>query len=796
MKGFLRMVPVALLIIAVSCGKEEKPPPPVSPVTFAAFGNTGLVTDNGLAFSVLAGAVNRLGVDFAVDLGNRLPDGAPSTGLDALWSAVDRDMEKFAVPVYPVAGTTDVFDAASDVAYGGHYGPSWYSLVRGGTTFIVLHTGDESYRFGFGTNPRIGGDQLDWLQNTLRKSEKSPVVIFMNRPLWQDAPGLWRDRLLPMFRSARVVLAVACSRDGLYDWGKVDGIRAVSTGCAGPMDRKGIGLVPHALIVRVHGDSVVFRVLGPGGAVREGIGLTAETKEKIDRFARLLDPPALKASDSWRISDTFDLALENPFPVTVSGALVFTVFKNTAWRIDPSNMEFTIEPKTTRTFHVSVQGTPPELGPQPSFKLDLKAGDVELSARTGTLAVKIPPQRTGTPVSVSARVADNIPYAFDGSPLRIAVEVEGNDTCGRLAIYRVESTEVPVCIHISNLSDYRRGVNEFVWNGRDLEGNRVSAGPLEYVVFVYNKKAPVTWVADGPPDETGTFTVEREPSGLVCRTHVDRSLAECRVGGTLGEPKAELPGQLDDVLDGLSIRGFVKDSGKRVFFTTSAGVVCTFVSGGRMRQDISFGDKGYIRLAAFRGRVIGGPAYGGGKLYVAVGGGMGKGPAVIVINGESGKIESQIDLESYYGRESEPPALAADEGGVVVAHPSADIILRLAHDGAIMWMNEAGDGVGDVDADGRSFIYGIGADQFGMSYVPSPGTSARVGVLGPDGRSLFRVILVRLPGLRVSSVYPMIEGKPSDGLYLVTRGGDRPYVFHVPYTIRAGEIVREERAVR
>jgi hypothetical protein len=40
----------------------------------------------------------------------------------------------------------------------------------------------------------------------------------------------------------------------------------------------------------------------------------------------------------------------------------------------------------------------------------------------------------------------------------------------------------------------------------------------------------------------------------------------------------------------------------------------------------------------------------------------------------------------------------------------------------------------------------------------------------------------------------MIEGKPSDGLYLVTRGGDRPYVFHVPYTIRSGEIVEKDGA--
>ena len=60
----------------------------------------------------------------------------------------------------------------------------------------------------------------------------------------------------------------------------------------------------------------------------------------------------------------------------------------------------------------------------------------------------------------------------------------------------------------------------------------------------------------------------------------------------------------------------------------------------------------------------------------------------------------------------------------------------------------------------------------------------------------YSVILVQLPGLRVSSVFPMIEGKSTDGLYFVTRSGDIPYVFHVPFTIKAGKIVDETELVR
>ena len=780
------------LIFSSACGSGNKASIPGKPVTFAVLGNTGLVADNGAALGSLISAINVNKVDFSVDLGNRLPEGIPSAGLEALWSAVDKDQEKFSAPVYPLAGVQDVFDYESELAYSSRYGPSWYFFTREGITFIALNTGDDSYRHGFGQGARIGDEQLEWLGICLTKTGKSPVVLFMHRPLWKDAPQVWRDRLLPQLKKGNVLLAVSCCEEGLFEWGEVDGIRAVSTGCTGPMLKKSLGLFPHALLVTVDGKKVRFRVLSPGGTVEDGIRINKQTVEKFRGFAQAFKPPVLTGSPSWRISESLNVRLANPFDFPLTGKLTFKTYPSTSWSIRPGELEIVVEPKAEKTYYLDIQGNPPELGPLPGYLMELKADKTDILSQVGALTFQIPRPRTGSPIPVSVITANVISYAFDGKPLRIPVSVKEPDTCGRVVIYRRNTSEVPVCVYISDLKDLRPSMNEFVWNGRSLEGGRVSPGPLSFMVFVYNKKAPVTWVAVGPSDPGGTFTVERDLSGLVGKTHTDHSLVLYRIGSSFGEPKAENLESIEELLDGMPLEGFAVDDRKRIFLATRAGIACAVLSGGRAALDASFGEQGYLRFNGIRGRKVGSPSFADGNLYVGIGGGMGKGPKILSIDCASGKIGSEIDLTGYFGTASAPPAVTADKSGIYVAHPEGEVVVRLSPQGDIIWMNEAGDLIGDRDGDGKSFVYGIGADKFGVSYVNATGTSVRCGVLGPDGRGLFRVIFVQLPGLRVSSVVPMIEGKESDGLYFVTRGGDIPYVFHVPFTVRTGTIVEKE----
>ncbi|MBN1290355.1 MAG: metallophosphoesterase [Candidatus Latescibacteria bacterium] len=784
-----------LSVFLFSCVNDEKYTPvniqPVS-ISFAAFGNSGLVTDDGKIFRDLAEELKKFDVDFAVDLGNRLPQDVPSSGVDGLLNMVNTDMETVSIPVYPVAGNQDIFDYASEVAYGSHFGPQWYSYERQGIYFIVLSTTDQSYRSGFGETPVLGEEQYGWLWDTLEdRLEGETVVVFMNSPVWDKAPGLWSNRFLPVFKTGDVDLIITCSDDGLFDWGTIDGIRAVSTGCTGPVHQKGIGLFPHFLLVTIDGEGSSFRVLSDDGSVKNGIDIDRNKRTVVQDIVDTITPPVLDTNMSWDISESVDLVLNNPLYETISGSLNFTTFKNTSWIVDPIAMQFSLAPGDTKTFHINFRGRNPDLSPVPVYNLALKIGDTPITENSGMILRKIPKQRTDERIPISARVPAIIPYSFDNKSLRVPIEVKDPDTCGRLIIYSEHDTEIPVCIHCSPLRDFKMGINEFSWNGADLEGKRVQTDSLSYYICVYNKTAPPTWVATGPPSPGGIFEIEKSAAGLIGRTHTDDSLIYYHLAGSVDTPRHDLLYSFGDILDGLPLIGFAFDTEERIFLTTRKGIVCAFLSGGVIRPDISFGDRGYVRFTEYRGRNIGHPVVHYGNIFFGIGAGGGKTPALISINKDTGEFDKEMPLGDYFRDSDLPPTVTASDNGLYVAHPDADTVLLLNFDGELIWVNEPGDTASEKDTDGRSFTYGIGVDIFGFSYVNTPGYSARCSVLGPDGTSLFRVILVILPGLRVSSVVPVIDGKSTDGLYFVTRGADIPYVFHVPYTIKAGKIIND-----
>ena len=781
--------------ILSSCDKNEKgsasPTLPAS-VTFAVFGNTGMSTDNGTAFKILASSLTNLNTDFAVDLGNKIPpDSIPGKSEEAL-DENNTMTQAVTVPVYPVAGSNDIFDYESDTTYSMLYGPLWYSFRRGGALCIVLNTADDSYRSKFGSSFALGDEQLNWLMNTLDGTDKKQtVVVFMNRPVWKDAPGVWLTSLLPVFRSGGVDLMISCNEKGLFDWGEIDGTRAVSSGCTGPVKEHGLGLFPHFLLVSLNGGRSSFKVLKLDGTAVDGIDIDKNAEEMVDRFVTSLQPHPLPSTTSWDISESVEISLKNPFDTTVSGSLAFKTYRTTSWDITPRSFDFSLEKGEKATFLMTIRGSAPDLAPPPTYHLTSKVGETSVADLEGIIEREIPPPRTGSRIPAAVQIVGTLPYVFDGRTLRIPIDVSGPDKSGRLIIYNEGTTEIPICMHVSPLHNFRNGINELSWNGRDLDGRRVTADSLSYYVVVYNKKAPPTWVAEGPPSLYGSFSVEKTDSGHRSITHTDKEIVSYRIGSSIGTPTADQLHSLDGFLDGFTIIGTAYDGDDRLFVTTEKGLLCVLLSDGKIRADRSFGESGYVSFTDYRGCLVGNPSLAGDTVFVGIGGGNGRQPSVLSFDKKTGDTTGTKPLDEYFANSINPPSVTATDRGVYISHPDGKHVMLNNHLGELLWLNEPGDLGGDADVDGRSFTYGIGTDQYGFSYVNTPGTSARCSVIGPDGRTLFRVILVILPGLRVSSAIPFIEGKSTDGIYFITRGADKSYVFHIPYTIKAGKIVDE-----
>jgi hypothetical protein len=762
-------------------------------VTFAVYGNTGTVTDDGAIFRKLIDYVNSSQSEFVVDLGNYFPPDIPSSGADAIWDALDKERAQVTKSVYPVAGPHDIFDSESEEMYTDHCGPSWYSFTNKGSLFIVLCTEDGSYKKRFGMKGIVSEEQLAWLDQCLKSAPLiGASIVFMGRPLWNDNETLWRERLVPLLKRGGVDLVISCWEKGFYNWGMIDGLQAISTGCTGPVKSPSGGCFPHVLFVTVNGEKTSFKVLTPDGKMTDTNGFTNPVSKIFDAeedIAQTLTPPVLNVDPSWNIHESLMFSLTNKCSIPLTGKVVFSIFKNTSWKIVPSLLEYLVEPGEQKTLHVEVQGIPPELGPLPEYYAEVSFGGMTTGIYDQPLNLKIPNPREGDLFPISAQIADVIPYPFTGRTLKIPVDIDRYDLCGRLVIYREGRTELPVCVHISQFIDFRPGLNEFTWNGSDLEGKKVEADSLVYRVFIYNRKAPVTWVATGPPDYKGTTLVERTLSGLVATTHDNDTILSYRIGVSKNVSKPEPVLSVKEMCDGLPLLGFCYGENDHIYMATEAGIACFLVDHGKANPVHTFGDKGYVRFTKYRGRKIGSPSYAKGYVLVSIGGSLGISPELIKLDGESGEVVSEMNLGEFFGEESEPPVVSTTERGIYCAHPYCDYIIHMSPQDEIIWVADSTDGIIGKNTDGKSFIYGIGVDSQGFSYVNSPGATTRCGIIGPDGRGLFRVILVQLPALRVSSVIPILEGKSTDGLYLVTRGGDIPYIFHVPFTVRTGLIV-------
>ena len=358
------MITASILIATAAftggCDDRENtllPTGPVRPISFAVFGNTGRAADGDEAFFRLADAMNTAGIDFAVDVGNRLPEGIRTGDLADAWVTAETRTDSLHVPIYPIAGNGDVFDAASDREYAARFGPRWFSFQRNGVMFVVIDTGDGAYREGFGNRARIGGEQAAWLGKIMGMIDPdAPLAVFMHRPLWATDPVLWRDTLLPLLRQGGADLVVTSCDDGLSDWGEVDGIRAVSTGCVAPTENIGAGLFPHALVITVTGSSINIETMTPESGRIDGIPVDTAFRRAIGNLRDTFTMPVLAADASWNVGETVRLSISNAFDDTLQCNLDFTVYSGTSWRIEPQSVDEVLAPGDERTINIPHRG--------------------------------------------------------------------------------------------------------------------------------------------------------------------------------------------------------------------------------------------------------------------------------------------------------------------------------------------------------------------------------------------------------------------------------------------------------
>ncbi len=398
--------------------------------------------------------------------------------------------ESLSCPLYPVVGPNDIFDFTSDVAYSDRYGHLWYDFHRAGVHFVVLDTEDDAYRYGFGLVANLSDDQLGWLLNRLKNNnDGEPVVVFMHRPLWIDSPKLWKEELLPVLKTADVRLIVTAFDKGLIDWGEIDGIQAVSTGCTGPMAHAAPGLFPHVLFVTVGESDPAFNVLRLDGSFKEGISLTSKMTARITQLAEAFDLAPLRCDNTWKVNEPLTFTIDNTFDKPIHGRLTFLSLKETSWRVEPQDREFTVQPGVTSVLHMGISCLPPNMAPVPKYSAEILLSETPIFRVEKKIKMAVPKQRTGEVIPIKADIAEVLPYAFDGATLRIPVRIEQMDTCGRIILYRGLDSEIPECLYVAPLRDFSLGVNEFTWNGTDMKGEPVLPGELDYRLFIYNKEA-------------------------------------------------------------------------------------------------------------------------------------------------------------------------------------------------------------------------------------------------------------------------------------------------------------------
>lgn len=242
-----------------------------SPLTFAVVGDT---KSFGTFESILR-RLQAMNLDFIVNLGDFVHRPTPEDHQHFIHE-MSKELKPQGPPMLLIPGNHDVDPSTFPIsAFEDHYGPSRFAFQCAGNLFIGLNNAVPKRKGGF--------DNFHFLENVLKSRRESVKRVFVlaHKPLiypGRKARSGKTNRWMKLFRRYKVDYVVA-SHLHRYSRSRVGNtVLLISGGGGGTLDREAPGAFHHAVILRIHGDTVQEDILA--------FPSRSKWTERLEYFAR------------------------------------------------------------------------------------------------------------------------------------------------------------------------------------------------------------------------------------------------------------------------------------------------------------------------------------------------------------------------------------------------------------------------------------------------------------------------------------------------------------------------------
>ena len=423
-----------------------------------------------------------------------------------------------------------------------------------------------------------------------------------------------------------------------------------------------------------------------------------------------------------------------------------------------------------------------------------------------------------------------IQYSFDGSELKIPVEVSGTSAGIVFCVFTrgkaddIQETQngfmgwhyvnkVDTCIYYSSMRSFVTGQQTITWDGKDQDGAVVPPGEYTYYLWAFDNQGAKTLAAIGMPPTRGNYIQETDEAGLPLDRPVILDIYKrWKIGN---DPLDETLFERSSLTaaEGWNLRStpVIQQDDHSILYVnvlnydSHSGGVHKFkwVPDGDSELQTDWGNDGYSDLVSMPKNWISDVTTNGDYLYTAQGDWYESIPAVdFYIFDMDGGLVDQVDLTSWWSSPDEFEAGGQMNGGIntlclrngygyLNSHTSCHVQMvdpvRFLESGEkddfIVWSNDNGDYVLDHNFEETSMLmwvcndshvgpykYTISADDNLFSIVMAYDIGAsNFAICAPDGTGLGYYAAAGETGGLKSGNFLLDGDTPFDGMYLDNR---------------------------